>query len=318
MKASLLSRDEINTVWKRIGIFLGLTFALTYAYDFLVLVPLSRLTETSGAEVALFYQLAVAAQMFFPALCVLLTRLLTKEGFSEHYLKPNLKGHWATYAFAWFGPLVLTIFGAVLWFLLRPDTFDPNMRYILSLSGDQPLPMPLWALLIVQFAEVLIAPALNAVACFGEEWGWRGYLVPKLNKVMKPLPMLLLSGVIWGLWHAPIIALGHNYGVGYPGWPWGGIAMMCVFTVTTGTLLAYASLKTESAWPAIFGHGMINGCAGLGMLFTFDGGDPFLGPVSTGIVGMAGFIAAAVVLWAAWNKRLPKAQENDSAAEMQA
>ena len=94
--------------------------------------------------------------------------------------------------------------------------------------------------------------------------------------------------------------------------------MMCVFTVTAGTLLAYVSLKAESAWPAIFGHGMINGCAGLGMLFTFDGGDPFLGPVSTGIVGMVGFIVAAVVLWATWSKRLPKAQENDSAAEMQA
>ena len=87
MKASLLSRDEIKTVWKRIGIFLGLTFALTYAYDFLVLVPLSHLTETSGAEVALFYQLAVAAQMFFPALCVLLTAsydLLGSRG--RHYV----------------------------------------------------------------------------------------------------------------------------------------------------------------------------------------------------------------------------------------
>ncbi|MBR3272029.1 MAG: hypothetical protein IKI59_08890 [Clostridia bacterium] len=54
------------------------------------------------------------------------------------------------------------------------------------------------------------------------------------------------------------------------------------------------------------------------MLFTFDGGDPFLGPMSTGIVGMAGFIAAAIVLWATWSKRLPKAQENDSVAQAQA
>ncbi len=309
METKSLSSFETKAVWKRIGVFLGLTFTLTYAYDFLVLVPLSRLTETSGAEVALFYQLAVAAQMFFPALGVLFTRLLTKEGFTEHYLKPNLKGHWATYAFAWFGPLVLTILGAALWFLLRPDTFDPNMGYILSLMDGQPLPMPLWALVVIQFAEVLIAPALNAVTCFGEEWGWRGYFVPKLNKVMKPLPMLLLSGVIWGLWHAPIIALGHNYGVGYPGWPWGGIAMMCVFTVIAGTLLAYVSLKTESAWPAIFAHGMINGCAALGTLFTFDGGDPFLGPMPTGIIGMAGFIVVTVVLCATWNKRLPKAEQ---------
>lgn len=291
---------ETRMTRRRVWIFLGLVFGLTYLYDFIVLLPLSQSTATSGAEVALFYQLAVAVQMFFPALCVLLTRLLTKEGFAEHYLKPNLKGHWATYALAWFGPLVLTIFGAVVWFLLRPDTFDPGMSYILSLSGDQPLPMPLWALLAVQFAEVLIAPALNAVACFGEEWGWRGYLVPKLNKGMKPLPMLLLSGVIWGLWHAPIIALGHNYGVGYPGWPWGGIAMMCVFTVMTGTLLAYVSLKTESVWPAVFAHGMINGCAGLGVLFTRDGGDLFLGPASTGIVGMIGFILCAIVLVLLW------------------
>ena len=63
------------------------------------------------------------------------------------------------------------------------------------------LTLPLWVLLLTPFS-------------FGEEWSWRGYLLPQL------LPLgqwraLLISGAIWGLWHAPLIVLGANY----PGHP---------------------------------------------------------------------------------------------------
>src|SRR5436305_814196 len=45
---------------------------------------------------------------------------------------------------------------------------------------------------------------------FGEQWGWRGYLLPRLLPLGQ-WPALLLSGAIWGLWHAPVILLGYNY-----------------------------------------------------------------------------------------------------------
>ena len=55
-------------------------------------------------------------------------------------------------------------------------------------------------------------PLMGLVQCLGEEAGWRGYLLPKLLEFMKPWKAVLLTGVIWGLWHAPVIACGFNYG----------------------------------------------------------------------------------------------------------
>ena len=57
---------------------------------------------------------------------------------------------------------------------------------------------------------MLIGPVLNAIPALGEEWGWRGYLLPRLTGTRGVVAGLLLSGVIWGLWHAPLTLLGHN------------------------------------------------------------------------------------------------------------
>ena len=59
--------------------------------------------------------------MFFPSIGVLLTRLITKEGFKDAWLKPNLKGNLKTYLLAWFGPAVLTFAGMGIYFLLFPQ-----------------------------------------------------------------------------------------------------------------------------------------------------------------------------------------------------
>ena len=53
--------------------------------------------------------------------------------------------------------------------------------------------------------------------------GWRGYLLQKLSKEYSVQKSIIISGIIWGIWHAPIIAMGHNYGTGYVGAPWLGI-----------------------------------------------------------------------------------------------
>ena len=72
------------------------------------------------------------------------------------------------------------------------------------------------------------------VQCLGEDAGWRGYLLPKLLEFMKPWKAVLLTGVIWGLWHAPVIACGFNYGTAHP---IAGIFAMVVFS----TCLLYTS-----------------------------------------------------------------------------
>ena len=163
-------------------------------------------------------------------------------------------------------------------------------------TADQ-LPVPLHVLLIIQGIEALfIGPILNFFTCFGEEWGWRGYLLPKMSEKFSLIPMLLINGVIWGLWHAPLTAIGHNYGMGYSGFPFTGILMMCLFCTVLGVFFSYISLKTKSCIPAVLGHGAVNSFSAIGIYFTKDGGNPFIGPAPTGIIGMIPFIIVGILM----------------------
>ena len=286
---------------KRILIYILVTFGLTWAYCLLVVYPVANGESLSGVP-ALATQLLVAAAMFFPAIGVLLTRLITKEGFRNAWLKPNLKGNLKYYLLIWFGPGILTLLGAGLYFLVFPKNLDLTFSYFVATleSAGAPmeeLPIPIGLLMLVQCMQALfLAPALNFVTCFGEEWRWRGYLLPKMSERFSTVPTLLITGIIWGLWHAPLTVIGHNYGIGYPGFPFTGIAMMCLFCTVMGVILSYVTLKTKSCIPAILGHGAINGIAAIGIYFTHDGGNPFVGPAPTGIIGMIPFIIVALIM----------------------
>ena len=300
MKRRINTQTEKQDL-KRILIYILVTFGLTWAYCLLVVYPVANGESLSGVP-ALATQLLVAAAMFFPAIGVLLTRLITKEGFRNAWLKPNLKGNLKYYLLIWFGPGILTLLGAGLYFLVFPKNLDLTFSYFVATleSAGAPmeeLPIPIGLLMLVQCMQALfLAPALNFVTCFGEEWGWRGYLLPKMSERFSTVPTLLITGIIWGLWHAPLTVIGHNYGIGYPGFPFTGIAMMCLFCTVMGVILSYVTLKTKSCIPAILGHGAINGIAAIGIYFTHDGGNPFVGPAPTGIIGMIPFIIVALIM----------------------
>ena len=284
---------------KRALVYVLITFTLTWVYCLLVVYPIADGESLSGVP-ALITQLTVAAAMFFPAIGVLLTRLITKEGFQNAWLKPNLKKNLRFYLLAWFGPAILTFAGMGIYFLLFPDHLDLNFGYMKTMMAAAGTPyeaqaVPMDLLMTIQCVQaVFLAPALNFVTCFGEEWGWRGYLLPKISSHFSVVPTLLITGIIWGLRHAPMTIIGHNYGLGYWGFPFTGIAMMCVFCIVLGIFLSYVTLKTKSCIPAILGHGAINGIAAIGIYFTFDGGNPFIGPAPTGIIGMIPFILVAI------------------------
>ena len=284
---------------KRVLIYILITFSLTWLYCLLIVYPIANGEALSGIP-ALATQFAVAAAMFCPAIGVVLTRLVTKESFKNAWLRPNLKKHLRFYLLAWFGPAILTFAGAILYFLLVPGSFDPScgyMRQTMAAAGTpyEAQAVPMNMLMAIQCVQaVLLAPVLNFITCFGEEWGWRGYLLPKVSKHFPTIPTLLITGIIWGLWHAPLTIIGHNYGLGYWGFPFTGIAMMCVFCTVLGIFLSYITLKTGSCIPAILAHGAVNGIGAIGIYFTRDGGNPFVGPAPMGIIGIVPFVLVAI------------------------
>ena len=100
------------------------------------------------------------------------------------------------------------------------------------------------SIVVLILIAVVLGGVINIVPTFGEEWGWRGYLMPKLATRLSIVPTMLVTGIIWGLWHAPVVALGHNYGTGYPGEPFGGIAAMCAWCTVLAIFLSYVTIRT--------------------------------------------------------------------------
>ena len=98
---------------KRISIFLAITFILTWAYEFGVVYPISSGALVGVPPVAA--QFATGAAMFFPALGVLITRLVTREGFKNSLIKPRgFKKSLPWFVVAWFGPALLAAIGAAV------------------------------------------------------------------------------------------------------------------------------------------------------------------------------------------------------------
>ncbi|MFC5826237.1 CPBP family intramembrane glutamic endopeptidase [Nonomuraea insulae] len=140
---------------------------------------------------------------------------------------------------------------------------------------------------------IVVTTLFTSVTAFGEEWGWRGFLLPRL------LPFgygraILTSGLIWGLWHAPLTLLGWNYpGLG----PW-AVLPFTVFCVVIGAVLGWLRLRTGSVWPAVIGHGALNAAVPTLYLVVSASGrlpDSLLGGVF-GAIGLLAFGALGLAL----------------------
>jgi membrane protease YdiL (CAAX protease family) len=246
----------------------------------------------------------------------LATRVITGEGWKNMYLNPNFKGHGRAYAIVFFAPTVLILLSMGFYFILFQKQFDSELTTfsaVLAQSGQTTGITPQLMLIISLAQMALIGPIINLVPTMGEELGWRGYLLPKLRTLYPDRKAFLISGVIWGVWHAPIIAMGHNYGTAYFGYPWLGILMMIVFCMALGTIEGYASIRMNSAIPAGMIHSAVNAGAALPIYLIQGPYNPIIGPAITGLVGgLPVFLLAAFFWWHSKSKRQPDLGMTDS------
>jgi membrane protease YdiL (CAAX protease family) len=144
-------------------------------------------------------------------------------------------------------------------------------------------------LMIIGVQAVLAGPFIGLIISFGEEFGWRGYLQGELTKLGKVRGILLL-GLIWGIWHYPIILMGYNY----PGQPVLGMALMTFYTIGLSFVIGYAMLKTGAIWLAAYLHALNNQV--LSFLFGLvHAPDDMAFSFGIGIYGL--ILLALVVLW---------------------
>ena len=239
---------------KRVLIFVFIAFVITW-------IPEIIMNKTVGFEDYFFspkYTIITLYSMLTPAIANVLTRLITKEGWGESYLHLHLQKNVKYYLFAAFFPAVGSIIGGIL-----ISIFFGKLDFGASFKEYPPMFM-------VGVSLTMISMALpQAFYCFGEEFGWRAYLYPKLEKLMGVPGAVIIGGIIWGVWHAPLTVEGHNFGTDYRGYPWLGVILMCIFCILIGAVLMWLTKKTGSVYPAAIAHAVNNG-ANLTPLFAND------------------------------------------------
>lgn len=280
---------------KRLVLFLVLAFGITWGVSFLcrLLFPDPEEAGRTG-----FFSIV---GMMGPALGHLLARLLTREGWQETYLGllgdnkeessgRKKTGKWLDYHIAVWGQSAMILASVVL--LCLYIKLPVSLQY----SGAYSIGMLLFNA-AVGFAGLFIY--------FGEEWGWRGYLFPKLRQLTGTVPALIISGIIWGVWHLPSLLEGLNFGTDLPGYPVSNVLLMCVYCILIGIFFSWLTQRSGSIWPATLAH-MLQDHISVGMAALF-----IPEAVLEQVDGMTNFYCslavilplAALILWAMLRKQ---------------
>ena len=284
----------------------GLYFLFAFGMAWLLQVYASLLLLRDGNAAAC--QLLLVVSMFCPLVSVLLVQKFWLHQPTGISWRPRLKGNGRYLLAAWFGPAVFTVLAAGLYFAVFPHRLDLSGSWLAAAYGGemdaQTLRRELGVSNLSYMLEtglfaVTLAPVINMFAALGEEAGWRGYMMPHLKEQLGLLNGRLLGGVIWGVWHWPLMLLvGYEYGTNYLGAPVLGLFVWCIVCFALNTLLDWLYEKTGCIWVPSIAHGAFNAVAALFVVLTNPADSYYnvLGPAPIGLIGMLPMLAAAVWL----------------------
>jgi membrane protease YdiL (CAAX protease family) len=274
--------------------FIVLTFLVNWSFALLFFGLGGRWGRPAGMAFGATY-------MFGP----MLVALLLQKGLYHEPVQGPLGisfrlNRW--FLIAWFLPPVIALatFGVSL--LVPGVEYSPQMqglyeRFAPLLTPAQMQQLkghmgttPLGAVGLALLGGLLAGVTVNAVAGFGEELGWRGFLQKELA-FLGFWRSSLLIGFVWGLWHAPLILQGHNY----PQHPVAGVFMMTIACTLLAPIFGYVRVKARSVLAAAIIHGTFNATYGLSIVFVRGGSD-----LTTGVTGLPGFVVLAMVILLLW------------------
>jgi uncharacterized protein len=227
----------------QVVIYLALVFAFSSFFYFLILRS-GSLRNGRG-----FY---VVGLMWCPALAGMLTLRLNGRSISELGWK---WGRTKYQLWSWFIPLLYaSIAYAIVWLAgfgkLGNPAFYDSLVTQMHLGGPRWISIALGLALTGTFGLVL-----SLSHALGEEIGWRGFLVPELARTYSFTTTALVSGIVWSLWHYPILIYG-DYNAGTPAW----YELMCftAMVISLSFIFAWMRLKSGSLWTGAILHASHN------------------------------------------------------------
>lgn len=192
----------------------------------------------------------VLALMYMPAAASVVARLVLREGIGDISLRWGGRGGSRAVMLGWVYPMAVgfVAYGAAwaagLAEFQRPLSPRSHL-YVDSAAAN------LMASFLVM---ATLGTAAGCLSAFGEEIGWRGYMLTRLITAGVPKPVFI-SGLIWAFWHVPLI-LSRQYAAGSK--PWLSAMLFVIGVVATGYLAAYLRLRSGSVWPAVMLHSAWN------------------------------------------------------------
>jgi membrane protease YdiL (CAAX protease family) len=283
--------------------FLAISFGFSWVFFTIPLAVRSMGAVYAQAALGLW-----AVAMWGPGLAAIITTLLVeKQPFSS--LRLNKLGKARYYVAAWLLPPLMAFLAVGLSAVIGTGELDPDFTTIQQILGAA---APGTAInpgiyIAIQMAQgLLIGPLINILLAMGEELGWRGFLLPRLLPAGQ-WRAILISGVIWGVWHAPVILQGYNY----PQHPVLGVLLMTVSTVLLAVIFSWLYLKTRSPWAPALGHASLNAWGGLPILFLVPGFDTAYGGIIISVTGWV--VLAAVIGVLVLTRQLPVRMQEEQA-----
>ncbi len=208
--------------------FVGLCFALSAPFWYLR----AHLPPKSNG------MLLSLANMWCPAAAAILVRILFRRGLSGFGFRLG-KARWLVLALVLPALTGLVMFGSAWIFQIAP--LDVSKIHKVLAPSFIPL-----------FFGVL---AVCTVAALGEELGWRGLLVPELSRYMGYTKLAFVSGLIWTVWHLPLIFFTEYHGSGSR---WMSVVFFTVFVIASSFVHAWMRLVSGSVWVSALLHGAAN------------------------------------------------------------
>lgn len=261
---------------------------LAYAGIWLLSVPCWLTGQTAESPT---FQVIAMLCMLTPLLATVITQMVNKE--------PVLRGlgiRWKLnrwWLIAWLMPffLVAAMIGVSC---LMPNTYLSFENPLTAETLDKVnaiLPegkkLSPTVFMLSQLPNGFIAGiTINALFAFGEEIGWRGYLLKQFAG-KKFLSTAIIIGAIWGLWHAPLILMGHNF----PDHPVIGVLIMTISCMCLAPIVQYIRVKSGSVIAAAIFHGTFNAFATF-VAFSLNRFDDLL----TNVMGVAGIVVMLITI----------------------
>lgn len=228
------------------------------------------------------------ALMWTPAAASVVARLILREGFADVSFRIGGRRGWKAVMLALSFPIIFGLISYGIAWVTGLVHFSPQpIPMAAQFVGDNSSPVLVFLVNLAVAATVVTILSVRTAA--GEEIGWRGYMLTRLIDAGVPKPVLA-SGIIWGVWHVPLI-LGGVYLAGPP--PALSALLWMVTATSFSFVFARLRLETGSVWPAIALHASWNSV----IQVAFD-------PASTGAgaavwVGESGILVALTMIVAA-------------------